>query len=100
MGILFQNYIEKGVNIVVTEHIFVYSRVSRNVRYKYHTAETREKLDLEAEEIIDEMLDWDGTELWARYPCVKPRSVEAICNDFCEYVKHKYPDAVINPIKI
>lgn len=83
---------------MIAEHIFIYSRVSRNVQYKFHTAETMEKLDLAAEEIIDKILDWDGTELWARYPATV--STKVAYGDFCKYVKHRYPDAVINSIKI
>lgn len=80
--------------IVVYEHVFTYSRVSCNVKYKFHFAKSKEELDLAAEEIIDEMLDWDGTELWARYSGRKPYEVAQ--KDFFAHVKRCYPSATIN----
>lgn len=79
---------------MVHEHIFTYSRVSHDVNYKFHSAKSKDELDLAAEEIIDEMLDWDGTELWARYPGEKP--FEVVKKDFLSYVERRYPGAIIN----
>lgn len=72
---------------MLSEHLFTYSQITNEVRYRHHSANSKDELDLQAEEIIDEMLDYDGTEFWARYNGLN--SYESVYKDFCKYVEHR-----------